>query len=172
MFMRPLSMRVSLVLAIVAMGLLGLELALMTGEVYCQQTLEMHDQHMVEVLKMKSRELLDMNAVRSRDLGLSIQQDTKFLHAMAARDIRGLENLLDNQFHQYFVTVGIISLEKLPAFDFDFMLVAESTEGAPMLAGGKMACPTFAWEMTQPPNDTTSDMERNPVVLLSRPRPG
>jgi diguanylate cyclase len=143
MLMRPLSMRVSLVLTIVTMGLLGLGLALVTGEVYRHQTLEMHDQHMVELLKLKTRELLNTNAMRSRDLGLSTQQDTKFQQAMAARDVRILENLLDNQFHQYFVTAEIINLEKLQAFDLDFLLVAESTEGAPMLADGKMPCPTL-----------------------------
>jgi diguanylate cyclase (GGDEF)-like protein len=143
MLTQHLTMRASLSLTIVIMGLLGLALALATGEVYRQQTLDNQRAAMVELLRLKTDDLLRELESKSRDLALAIQHEPGFQRAFAARDTLSLPRLMDNQFHQYFETANIIKIEKLRAFDIDFSFVAESTEGSPLLAGGKVHCPAL-----------------------------
>ena len=135
-----LSMRASLSLTIVIMGLLGLVLALATGEVYRQRTLENQRAAMANMLRLKADDLLRELEVKSRDLALAIQQESEFQRAFAARDTDSLSRLMNRQFHQYFETANIIRLEKLMALDADLSFVAESTEGGVSPANGKNTC--------------------------------
>lgn len=140
---RHMTMRASLSLTIVIMGLLGLVLALVTGEVYQQQTLDNHRAAMADLLRLKTDDLLRELEGKSRDLALVVQHDPEFQRAFAARDVASLARLMNNQFHQYFETANVIKLEKLRAFDINFSLVAESTQGNPLLVDGKHACPVL-----------------------------
>ncbi len=143
MLMRRLTMRASLSFTILIMGLLGLLLALATGEIYRQQTLENQRAAMVEMLRLKTHDLLNNLDTRSRDLGLAMQHDVKFQRAFDTHDVPALTHLMDNQFHQYFETASIINLEKLQVFDLNFNLVAESSEGSALLTANKIACPAL-----------------------------
>ncbi len=138
-----LSMRASLSLTIVIMGLLGLALALATGEVYRQRTLDNQRAAMANMLRLKADDLLRELEVKARDLALAIQQESEFQRAFVARDTGSLSRLMNRQFHQYFETANVIRLEKLRAFDAGMSLVAESTEGGSTLANGKLACPAL-----------------------------
>ncbi|MEW6330368.1 MAG: diguanylate cyclase, partial [Pseudomonadota bacterium] len=143
MLTQHLTMRASLGITIVIMGLLGLALALATGEVYRRQTLDNHRAAMAELLRLKTDDVLHELEAKSRDLALAIQSEPLFQRAFAARDTTTLSRLMDNQFHQYFETANVIKIEKLRAFDIDFGFVAESVEGSPLLAGGKILCPAL-----------------------------
>ncbi len=111
MLTQHLTMRASLSLTIVIMGLLGLALALATGEVYRQQTLDNHRAAMAELLRLKTDDLLRELEAKSRDLALAIQHEPGFQRAFAARDTVSLPRLMDNQFHQYFETANVIEIE-------------------------------------------------------------
>jgi len=65
----------------------------------------------------------------SQDLGLSLQSLPAFQKAINTGDKTTLLRMLNNQFHQYFVTAGIIKLEQLILFDKNYTQVVESTEG-------------------------------------------
>ncbi|MHB8534244.1 MAG: putative bifunctional diguanylate cyclase/phosphodiesterase [Sulfuricaulis sp.] len=143
MLMQRLTMRASLTLTIVVMGLFALGLALLSGEVYRRQTLDNQRAAMVGMLSFKTGELLKDLEIKSRDLALTIQHGSEFRRAFADRDTRSLTRLLDRQFHQYLETAGVVKLQKLRAFDLDYALVAESSEGDPALADGKVVCPTL-----------------------------
>ncbi|MDH5513308.1 MAG: hypothetical protein OEY27_08885, partial [Gammaproteobacteria bacterium] len=143
MHLKHLTMRASLSITIVVMGFLGLALALMTGEVYRQQTLDNQRSAMANMLRLKTDDLLKDLEVKSRDLGMAIQHNPDFQRAFAARDTRSLVQLMDNQFHQYFETANVIKLEKLRVFGIDYKLFAESSEGDPRLTGEKNACPAL-----------------------------
>ena len=143
MHLKHLTMRASLSITIVVMGFLGLALALMTGEVYRQQTLDNQRSAMANMLRLKTDDLLKDLEVKSRDLGMAIQHNPDFQRAFAARDTLSLVQLMDDQFHQYFETANVIKLEKLRVFGIDYKLFAESSEGDPRLTGEKNACPAL-----------------------------
>ncbi len=143
MLMQRLTMRASLTITIVVMGLFALGLALLTGEVYRRQTLDNQRAAMIGLLRLKTGELLNDLETKSRDLAMAIQHGAEFRRAFKARDARRLARLLDSQFHQYFETADVVRLQKLRVFDLDYALVAESSKGAAALADGKVVCPAL-----------------------------
>lgn len=140
MLTQHLTMRASLSLTIVVMGLLGLTLALLTGEVYRQQTLDNQRAAMVDMLRLKTEDLLKELEAKSRDLALAIQHAPEFKRTFVSRDVTSLSRLMDSQFHQYFETANVIKLEKLRAYEINFSPITESSEGSTILAGGKNVC--------------------------------
>lgn len=147
MLLQRLSVRTTLTITIVVMGLLGLALALVTGEVYRRQALDNQRVSLVNLVNLKSHELLNDLASSARALGLVIQQDGEFREAYGRRDRAPLEGLLDSQFHQYFVTAEVLQLQRFQVFDLDLALVAESSDGDPELARGVPVCPALVATM-------------------------
>lgn len=139
--MRRFSLRALLGVTIVAMGLLGLVFALITGGIYQHLAMENQREALVELLRLKTHDLLLDEEAKSRDLGLALQHDEKFQRAFDARDSHALAGLMDNQFHQYFVTANVLKLEKLQALDLNLQVVGASTEGSSALANSQSVCP-------------------------------
>jgi GGDEF domain-containing protein len=127
--MKPrFSMRTTLSLTIGLMGVLGVVLALATGEIYRHLALANQKEAMTEVLALNvSDRLRDLEA-KSRDLGLALQSTQEFRHVVQARDTDALTGLLNSQFHQYFVTAEVIKLQRLLVYDADFNVLGGSTE--------------------------------------------
>ncbi len=141
MLRRQLSLRISLGVTICLMGVLGMVLALVAGEVYRRHAVESHREALVDLLTLKSHDLLAVGDDRARDLGLAIQSDHEFAQLLRARNRDALVARLNSQFHQYFVTTGVIKLEKMFVYDTGLRLLAASTEGAPELHNGTFVCP-------------------------------
>lgn len=136
-----ISIRTSLGLTVLVMGMIGLALALITGELYRKISLENHRAALVDLIRIKSADLLLALEDQSRSLGLASQQSPAFNAAYDQRDLNMLTPLLNNQFHQYFVTANVLKLEKLYVFDEYFSFVAESTEGARNILPQEIICP-------------------------------
>lgn len=137
------SIRSSLGLTVVSMGVMGLVLALITGEMYRSLSLDNHRDALVELIHIKTNDLMATLEEQSRSLGLAAQQGAAFNSAFDQRDITALSTLLDTQFHQYFVTASVLKLEKLLALDDFFNLVAESSEGAKNILPHEIVCPNL-----------------------------
>ncbi len=137
------SIRTSLGLTVMLMGVMGLALALITGEMYRTISLDNQRGALVELIRIKTNDLFTALEKQSRSLGLSAQQSVAFNTAFDQRDIATLTTLLDNQFHQYFVTASVLKLEKLVALDDHFNLVAESTEGSKHILPQEIICPNL-----------------------------
>lgn len=99
------------------------------GRIYQKLALDDQRQAIVELIELETKVHIGQLLERSRDLGLSVQQDRQFSAAFDASNRQGMVEKLDSKFHQYFVTAGVVSLNKLYAFDLDFNLQAMSSEG-------------------------------------------
>lgn len=146
MFRRQFSLRSSLGLTICLMGMLGMVLALVAAELYRRHAVETYRGALVELVKLKTSDLVAVNDDRSRDLGLSIQTSPDFSQLVKLRKREKIEALLDSQFHQYFVTTGVVSLEKLFVYDPSFRLIAGSNEGRADFSNGTFVCPDLIKE--------------------------
>ncbi len=124
----PLSIRFSLGIVISLMGVMGLLLALATGEVYRLLALESQRSSLSHLVHLESRELLKSLEGASRDLGMAAQVSPAFKEAYAGRDAQALTQALNNHFNQYFVTAGVLKLIKLAAYDEAFNLIAQSSD--------------------------------------------
>lgn len=136
------SIRTILGFVIAMMGLMALILTWVSGSIHQDLIFNSQQTMMKEVIRVEVKERLNDLSEISQDLGLALQSSEKFQNALKAKDKKTLVKLLNNQFHQYFVTAGVIKLEQLVLWDKDFSLIQESTEGSVFFTGHqKTICP-------------------------------
>jgi hypothetical protein len=128
------SMRFTLGATIGLMGMLGLALALTTGEIYRRQAFENQRLALEELVRITVSEQLHDLEERARDLGLAVQSEPEFRRALASGQHDVLVQQLQNQFRQYFVTASIIKLEKLVVYDTHYRPLARPTPGTSLPA--------------------------------------
>lgn len=141
MLRQPLSLRVLSGLMVLVMGVLGMSLALITGEFYHRLTLDNQRRGLADLAGLAVDDALLRLGEKTRSLGLSVQSAAAFERALQAGDYPAIQGLLDDQFHQYFVTAGEIRLIQLRLFNPGFDLLAESGEGARSFSRTRSACP-------------------------------
>jgi GGDEF domain-containing protein len=137
------SMRFTLGTTIALMGVLGLALALTTGEIYRHQTLENQRTALEELVQISVGEQLHDLEERARDLGLAMQSEADFRRALASGKQAVLVRQLRNQFRQYFVTANIIKLEKLVVYDTSYRPLGTATAGAMASENDDHGCPAL-----------------------------
>lgn len=147
---RNLSLRISLWLPIVIMGLIAIGLVLATAQRYRDITLEDRRAATVELLRIKTDELLQQATARARELALDIQRNKDFRKAFTSRDRAGMIESLNQQFHRYFQTAGVIRMRKLYVFNLAYQPLAESTDKVGLPAGGdRLICNNFIEQASQ-----------------------
>lgn len=126
------SLRGSLVIIFVVMGVIAVSLTVVTSWIYQDLMIENQRAAINDLVKLETGELMEDLYRKSVSLGLSTNKSKTFRQALESRDKRRMQAQLDNQFHQYFVTAGIIQLEKLILYDKQINFVTESSEGLEM----------------------------------------
>lgn len=137
------SLRTSLVLTVLAMGLLGMVLAVITGEVYRELAFQNQSRSFANLVDLKTQDLLEKTIKNTSELGLTVQSNTHFRRALSSKNLTDIQKTLNEQFHRFFVTMDILKLEKLYTFDTEFNLIGYSTEGSTRLNTGQIPCPTI-----------------------------
>ena len=123
------SMRFTLGATIALMGVLGLALALTTGEIYRQQTLENQREALKELVQVSvSAQLRDLED-RARTLGLILQAESSFRRALASNNPDTLASELENQLRQHAITAKVIKLDRLVAYDNSYRLLSAVKAG-------------------------------------------
>ncbi len=122
-------MRTTLSLTIGLMGLLGVALALTTGEIYRHLALDNQREAMAELIAANVVERLHQLDSDARDLGLALQNSPAFRHALETGSRENLTPLLDKAFHPPSPGATLVGLRRLLLFDGDFNLIGTSTQG-------------------------------------------
>lgn len=135
------SLRATQGLTIFVMGLLAIVLALTTGEVYRHLAVANQRAALGDLVGLKTRDLLRALELTSRDVGLQLQHDAAFRRDFDAANLPQLRSQLENQFHQYFVTAGVLKLERVGARDLDFRMLATAASAEMSSAGSGEVCP-------------------------------
>ncbi|MCF6257881.1 MAG: diguanylate cyclase, partial [Gammaproteobacteria bacterium] len=134
------SMRASLGLTVLIMGLLGMMLAVATGEAYQRLALDNQRKSFVSLAKLKIQEITENLAQDSVELGLNAQATPGFHQAVISKDSIRLSLQLDEHFHRAFVTLGRVKLIKMYVYDKEFRLISSSEKGNPTLSDNKPVC--------------------------------
>lgn len=141
---RPiLSLQAVLVLSLAFMGLLALAVALLTGRVYHDLTIQNMRDALVNLVALETREALNRVEGHAFDLGLAVQAEPRLLAAYHSGGPDGLSDLLDQQFRQYFVTAEVLPLLLLRAYSTEFRPLAQSTAGDLHTALTEPVCPAL-----------------------------
>ena len=123
------------------MGVLGVVLALHVDGTYRRIALDNQRVALEEIIRLRVGDLLAELEKYSRDLGQSVQNNADFRQNLRARDAEKIKYYLEQQFHQYFVTAGILKLNSLLAHDpkLNFVAIAVS-EAEDAVQRGGAAC--------------------------------
>ncbi len=125
-----LSIRIIFGIIITMMGVLALILALLSGAINQKLALDNQKIMIREMISISVKERIkDLNTV-SKDLGLALQSTEDFQQALKESNTKSLNSQLNNQFHQYFVTAGVIKLEQIVLWDKSFAFIQEASEGS------------------------------------------
>lgn len=133
-----LSLRNNVAGSVLVMGFLGILLAVLVAETYRGYAIESQRAGFEQIIGLQVDTLLDGLARVSHDLGQALQGDKKFRKFLRDKDATGLDEHLQSQFHQYFVTAGIIKLESLAVYDKNFKLFSRAIADA---ASVNASCP-------------------------------
>lgn len=134
------SLRVALTLTVLAMGFITLALVIYTGQTYQNITLDSQKQAISNHIRRDTAEILEKLDDNLKNLGLSLQHEKHFRKIFTERKSKDLSLELNSHFHQYFVTAGILDLEKIYVYDINFNLISESS-AEPENKSLKVICP-------------------------------
>jgi len=137
--MNRLSLRMIVSLVVLVMGTLGVALALYTGEQFRDAAVENQRQAYEEILGLRVGDKLKSLEKLAGEMGQAVQNEAEFRAALAASDKQKLATYLENQFHQYFVTAGILDLYSLTAFDSNLNVIGAAYNSNGDVAINKMA---------------------------------
>lgn len=121
-----LSLRANLVGSVLVMGVLGVMLAVLIAETYREHAIDSQRTAFEDIIGLRVNTLLNDLLRVSHDLGQAVQEEDNFRKLFRERDSTRLNEHLQSQFHQYFVTAGIIKLESLAVYDKDFRRIARA----------------------------------------------
>lgn len=141
-----LSIKTSLILTILLVGLLGLGLALTSTTVYRDVILDYKRQSLSELLAVKTADHLDKLKEHATEMGNSLNTSQRFRQALARQDIAALSAALRQQFHQYFVTAHVLRLERLIVHSADYVPIASASSRNTTLTRDGAACPSLTHE--------------------------
>ncbi len=124
-----ISMRTTLGLTVLIMGVLGMALAVATGEAFRQLALENQREAFISLAKLKFTELLDDARSDTIQMGLGIQQPVEFKNAFKDRASDDLTRQFNHHFERALVNSKQLNLHKIIALDLQFNKIAESSAG-------------------------------------------
>ena len=117
MLLNSLSLRTSLAASVLVTGLVGVVLAVLVAETYREYAIDSQRRAFERIIGLRSGDLLDELSRVSHDLGQALQGEPQFRAMFQGRDADGLTRYLQSQYHQYFVTAGVIRLQSLGVYD-------------------------------------------------------
>ncbi len=156
-------MRTSLIMTVLIMGLLGIALAIATGEAY--QRLALGNQHNIFVHHASKMvdEIFDEVAENATHLGTRVHNNAGFRQAFQQRDKIELSRQLDGYFRHAAIVINHFNLAQIYVLDSNHMQVARASVGHQFSTPAPMACPSLLDNTAtrldsarQPAHDTTA----------------
>ena len=123
-----LSLRMTLTIGIAIMGMLGIVLALYVDVSYRNIALDHQRVGIQEILRLRVQDLLSELEKNSRNLGQSLQNDANFRKNLREHNLPAVNDYLQQHFHQYFVTAGILKLNSLIVHDKQLKIITTAID--------------------------------------------
>jgi len=119
---------------LVLLGISAIILSVVTGNLFRQAAFDSQTNTLQRIVEVAAHEVINQLHDTAIDLGTSTGKPKAFRKAVKKfsadpSNKTTIEQHLNDQFHQRFVTAGKLSLIKLRVFDAQFKLLAESSEG-------------------------------------------
>lgn len=121
------SLRTSLIITIVAMGVLGLMLALLSGTIYRNQAIEQHRTAVVQMIEQEADTLLDELNRRSQLLVQPLQDSSPFQALVRQGNRAAIEQQLNDHIRAHADEIKEAEWIRIAAYDAKFNLIGESS---------------------------------------------
>ncbi len=121
-----ISLRNSVAGSVLVMGFLGIVLAVLVADTYRQYAIDSQRAGFEQIIGLRVHTLFEDLSQISHNLGQALQGDKKLRAFLRDKDAAGLDEHLQSQFHQYFVTAGIVKLESLAVYDKQLKLFSRA----------------------------------------------
>lgn len=129
MINKYLTLQKTLAITILLIGILGIALVIATDFTYRKVVYGQQINSINQLIAVKSADLIKKLSERHKELGVRLQSEPDFIEAFTARDTKSIRTWLDQEFNRYYVTIGLIKLEKVLIFDQDFQMITNSDRG-------------------------------------------
>jgi diguanylate cyclase (GGDEF)-like protein/PAS domain S-box-containing protein len=137
---RSLTLQKTLALTILLIGSIGIALVLFTDYTYRQLAYEQQQHSIGQLIGIKSSDLLEKSTALLKELGLRLQDEAEFKKALSENNTIDLTYWLDQEFSRYYVTTGLIKLEKIIVYDDAFRVIARSNRGIDFIEKDLLPC--------------------------------
>lgn len=131
-------------MTIILVGILGILLVYYISDSYKQLAYQHHTQSVQQLAYLEINDLVENLRSSSLDLAQVLEHESDFKGDSRYKQKRDITQQLNNQFHQYFVTAGVIKLLKLYIFNTDFSLHSSSTEEKNSDSDDELICPQLS----------------------------
>ena len=137
---RRLTLQKTLAIAILLIGLIGIALVITTDYTYRKLAYEQQKDSVSQLIAIKSADLINKLADRQKDLAYSLQGEGDFLSAFETNNSQDMTYWLDQEFNRYYVTTGLLKLEKILVYDNNFKLQENSERGIDIISNKNLPC--------------------------------
>ena len=137
---KRLTLQQTLAAAILLIGAIGIALVLMTDYTYRRLAYEQQQESVSKLIAIKSADLISKLSERQKDLGIRLENESKFKKAFDTKNIKDIVYWLDQEFNRYYVTTGLVKLEKILVFDDNFSLITYTDRGIDINKHGALPC--------------------------------
>ncbi len=111
-----------------------------TEYTYRRFALEHQEKAFEALLSIKTTDLINELIDHQKQLGFRLQAEDEFKSAYQSRKTADLVFWLDQEFNRYFVTIGLLKLEKIIVFDESLNRLATSERGISLSNAGMLPC--------------------------------
>lgn len=140
MNMQRFSLRTSLVITIVAMGVLALALVVLSGSVYRNLAVDQQRAAVAQMIQQQAETLLADLRRESTRLATSIQQEPAFRRSLASSDSVAVTKQLTRELEVLATDTSNVAAIRLLAFDRQLELVGESSLDRPRRSIDGIGC--------------------------------
>ncbi|MCK4833853.1 MAG: hypothetical protein KAT12_03715, partial [Gammaproteobacteria bacterium] len=126
---KHLTLQKTLAITILLIGVIGIMLVIATDFTYRSVAYEQQTQSISQLIAIKSTDLIKKLTKRQKELGFRLQNESGFKEAFTAKNKKDIIYWLDQEFNRYYVTIGLIKLEKILIYDNEFQLLTKSDRG-------------------------------------------
>jgi diguanylate cyclase (GGDEF)-like protein/PAS domain S-box-containing protein len=152
MISKYLTLQKTLAITILLIGILGIALVIATDFTYRKVVYGQQIDSINQLIAVKSADLIKKLSERHKELGVRLQSEPDFVKAFTARDTKSIRTWLDQEFNRYYVTIGLIKLEKVLIFDQDFQMITNSDRGIEVANNKTQPCARIISQLRQLPD--------------------
>jgi len=130
----------TLAFTILLIGVIGIALVIVTDYTYRQLAFDQQKESISQLIEIKSIDLLEKLTEHEKNLGFRLLGETEFLEASQTNNKKDITYWLDQEFSRFYVTIGLIKLEKIIVYDKNFQLISYSKRGLNINSDAQLPC--------------------------------